>query len=266
MSWAPTDRAAEELKRCCAVTYGLDIVPALLGESYHPGGIDLTRRLARAVGLQPGMRVAEFASGPGTTATTLAEEFGVRVIGLELGAESAARATHRARSEHPGARVSFVVADAERAPLWDGSVDAVFCECAFCTFPDKARGASEMARLLAAGGRVGLADVVVEPGRLPPRLQSAAAWIGCLAGALAVRDYERILKGAGLRTIAVEPHHDALAAMIDAVEARLIALRLAGVPLLAAVDPDGVREVASSAREAVADGVAGYVLMVAEKS
>src|SRR5256886_2840955 len=162
--------AGEELKRCCAAAYQLDIVSALLGESYHPGGLDLTRRLASAVGLREGMRVAEMASGPGTTAMALAEEFGVRVTGLELGAESATRATETARARGLSERVGFVVADAEAVPLADGSVDALFCECAFCTFPDKARGAREMARVLVPGGRVGMADVVIEAGALPPEL------------------------------------------------------------------------------------------------
>ena len=266
MSWAPDDQAAAELKRCCAAAYGLDIVAALLGESYHPGGIELTRRLAGAVGLRTGMRVAEVASGPGTTAIALAEEFGVHVIGLELGARSAVRAARTALARQPPPRVSFVVADAEAAPLADGSVDAVLCECAFCTFPDKRRGASEMARLLGPGGRVGIADVVVEPEGLPPSLRTAAAWIGCLAGALPARDYEQILGTAGLRVVASEPHDEALAAMIDQVEARLLALRLAGGSPLGAIDPRQVRGVADAARRAVAGGVAGYLLLVAEKA
>jgi arsenite methyltransferase len=265
MSRAPDGRAAADLKRCCATAYGLDIVAALLGESYHPGGIELTRRLAAALGLRTGMRVAEVASGPGTTAIALAEEFGVHVIGLELGARSAARAARTALARRPSSGVSFVVADAEAAPLADGSMDAVLCECAFCTFPNKPRGASEMARLLRPGGRVGIADVVVEPERLPPSLQTAAAWIGCLAGALPVRDYEGILGRAGLRVIAAEPHDEALGGMIDEVEARIMALRLAGVAPLAALDPQQVRDVADTGRRTVADGVAGYVLLVAER-
>jgi len=258
--------AAEELKRCCAAAYELDIVSALLGESYHPGGLGLTRRLASVVGLNPGMRVAEMASGPGTTAMALAEEFGVRVTGLELGAGSATRAAEAARTRGMTGRVSFVVADAEAVPLADGSVDALFCECAFCTFPDKAQGAREMARVLVSGGRVGIADVVIEAGALPPELSGAAAWIACLGGALPASGYEAILRSAGLRLVAAENHGEALVAMIDSVEARLLALVLAGLPAVMTIDARQVREVAEVARQSVAEGAAGYALLVAEKT
>ena len=257
--------STDELKRCCASAYQLDVVPALLGESYHPGGLALTRRLARAIGLRAGMRVAELASGPGTTAMALAEEFGARVVGLELGAGSAARAARSAAARGLAGQVGFVVADIEAAPLADGSMDAVVCECAFCTFPDKPQGAAAMARLLAPGGRVGISDVVVEPGGLPAELQGVAAWIGCLAGALPARGYELMLRDAGLLVTMVEAHDHALTAMIDAVESRLLALILAGLPVVAAIDPGQVRAVAATARTAVAEGAAGYVLLVAEK-
>jgi len=53
-------------------------------------------------------------------------------------------------------RVSFHRADAERLPFADQSFDAVICECAFCTFPNKPAAANEFARVLRVGGRVGL--------------------------------------------------------------------------------------------------------------
>jgi hypothetical protein len=46
------------VKACCATTYGNDAAAVLLRESYHPGGLTLTRRLADLLGLQAGWRVA----------------------------------------------------------------------------------------------------------------------------------------------------------------------------------------------------------------
>jgi hypothetical protein len=54
--------------------------------------------------------------------------------------------------------------------------------------------------------------------------------------------------------------------MIDSVEARLLALILAGLPAVMAIDARQVREVADMARQAVAEGAAGYALLVAEKT
>ncbi|HKA05325.1 MAG TPA: hypothetical protein VKD67_13390, partial [Acidimicrobiales bacterium] len=63
---------AEAVKACCAAAYSLDVVALLLGDSYHPGGRTLTRRLADAMDLRPGDRVLDVAAGIGTTALLLA--------------------------------------------------------------------------------------------------------------------------------------------------------------------------------------------------
>ena len=90
MTMEPT--ASAEVKACCAAAYSHDAVALLLGESYHPGGLALTRRLASAVGLQPGWRVVDVASGPGTTARLLAADYAATVDGVELGESAVERA------------------------------------------------------------------------------------------------------------------------------------------------------------------------------
>jgi arsenite methyltransferase len=202
-------------------------VALILGDSYHPGGLDLTRRLARALGLRPGDRVLDVASGPGTTAFLLASEFGVVVDGVDLGDLTVAKANATAASEGIADRVRFHLGDAERIPLPDASVDAVVCECAFCTFPDKQTAAAEMARVLKPGGCVGITDVALEPTRLDAELQSLAGWVSCLADARPVQQYVEILDGAGLTVRHTESHDDALARMVEQIDARLLAFRMA---------------------------------------
>ena len=36
--------SSDDLKRCCARAYQHDVVALVLGDSYHPGGRELTRR------------------------------------------------------------------------------------------------------------------------------------------------------------------------------------------------------------------------------
>src|SRR5215510_1204202 len=73
--------ASAQVKACCAAAYSRDAVALVLGESYHPGGPAVTRRLATALGLRPGWRVVDVASGPGATARLLAAEYAVTVDG-----------------------------------------------------------------------------------------------------------------------------------------------------------------------------------------
>jgi hypothetical protein len=57
------------------------------------------------------------------------------------------------------------------------------CECAFCTFPDKQTAAAQISRVLRPGGKAGIADVWLEPGRLEPELAGIVGHIACLADA-----------------------------------------------------------------------------------
>lgn len=256
---------ATQIKTCCARTYQQDVVALILGESYHPGGLDLTRRLARALDLRAGQEVLDVASGPGTTAFLLAAEFGVKVQGVDLGEQAVDGANTKAAERAVAAQVRFTVGDAERLPVPDASFDALVCECAFCTFPDKETAASELARVLRPGGRLGMTDVTVDRERLDAELRSLAGWVACLADARPLDEYSEILSRAGLKVTLTESHDEALAKMIAQIDARLVAFRIAKVPALETIDLDQARQRVALAAQAVEQGIAGYKLLVAEK-
>ena len=260
---APT---SAEVKACCAAAYSRDAVALLLGESYHPGGLALTRRLASALGLRPGWRVVDVASGPGTTARLLAAEYAVTVDGVELGESAVERARSAADEAGLSGRVRFHLGDAERLPLPDAIADVVVCECAFCTFPDKAAAAAEFARVLRPGGRLGITDVTVEDG-LPEELRTLAAWVACIADARPVARYVDILTNGGLATVSIEKHDGAIAQMVEQIEARLTVLRMSAADQLAAagVDVDAVMRYTALAQQALAEGLIGYCMLVAQK-
>lgn len=261
---APTPEVA---KACCAAAYGSDLVALLLGDSYHPGGPALTRRLATQLDLPEDAYVLDVASGRGASALLLAQDFGLRVAGLELSAANVALAQGKATAEGLADRVMFTVGDAERLPYVDGTFDAIVVECALCTFPNKVAAASEIVRVLRPRGTLGLTDVVAEPGRLPAELTTLAARIACIADALPLHGYAKLLAEAGLQTTHTERHDAAIARMIDQIDARLTMVRLtarAQVEQLG-LDIDRARLVLNAARAAVADGVLGYGLLLAEK-
>jgi arsenite methyltransferase len=256
----------EAVKSCCAAVYGVDVVALFLGESYHPGGADLTRRLADVLSLHAGERVLDVAAGIGTTALLLAAERDVDVLGVDLGANQVARALARAEAAGLGERARFEVGDAERLPVEDGAFDAVVCECAFCTFPDKATAATELARVIGSGGRVGITDVWLDPGRLDPELAGLAGRVACVADARPIDETRATLEAAGLRVEHVERHDQALLATIEQVETRLRALRLLDLPILRALDLRRGIELTRRVAGVVSRGDAGYMLLVATKT
>jgi arsenite methyltransferase len=257
----------QPVKACCAATYSSDLVSMLLGDSYHPGGISLTRRLASAVGLSGGQRVLDVAAGRGTTALMLAGSLDVLVDGVDLSSGNVALAKGAAADAGVAERARFHTADAERLPFGDGTFDAVVCECAFCLFPDKTTAATELARVLRPGGRLGLTDVVADTAGLPAELTSMASWVACIADARPAAGYVEILEAAGLQVRRAERHDSAMTRMVEQIRARLDVLRMtakAKVETLG-LDFDAAQPLLDAADAAVAHGTLGYVLMVAEK-
>ncbi len=259
--------APDELKSCCATAYASPAARWLLGDSFHPGGAELTSRLARALAVGADATVVDIASGPGTSAIQLARETGCAVIGVDLSAESVAGASEAAALAGLDMRVRFVVGDAEALPLPDASADGVLCECSLCTFPDQATALGEIARILRPGARLALSDVTASPGRLPPGLATLGAWIACLAGARPLETIAGAAAAAGLDVEVVESHDAALGALLDRVDARLRAARLLGEGL-----PDQLREssvggleLVAAARQALADSALGYGVVVARR-
>jgi arsenite methyltransferase len=125
---------------CRAALYQSDFARRLLGDSFHPGGLQLTARLGELLSLAPGQRVLDVAAERGESAIFIARHFGCEVVGIDFGSGNVAEATLRAQQAGVTNLVRFEEGDAERLAIPDESFDAVICECAFCTFPRQARG------------------------------------------------------------------------------------------------------------------------------
>jgi cyclopropane fatty-acyl-phospholipid synthase-like methyltransferase len=257
----------DNLKSCCAAVYSSDLVALVLGESYHPGGAALTRRLANLLQLRVGQRVLDVAAGRGATAQLLATEYRVTVDGVDLAAPAVAHAQHAVDTAGLGNAIKFHVGDTEQLPFRDNTFDALVTECSFCTFPSKNVAAAEFARVLRPGGTLGMADVTIAEDGLPAELTTLAAWVACIADARPLDQYSDILASAGLRTRHSETHDGALLRMIDQIEARLHLARMTHAPVVetAAVDTDTVVRYIDQARNAVTDGLLGYSMLIAEK-
>jgi arsenite methyltransferase len=258
---------AERTKSCCAAVYGSDWARLLLGDSFHPGGRELTLRLGRLLALEAGDRVLDVAAGTGESAILLAEQFGCRLVGVDFGGEQVARANDRAAEAGVADRVRFERGDAERLPFPENSFDALICECAFCTFPEKSMAAAEFARVLAPGGRIGLSDLT-RSGPLAAELEGLLAWIACIGDARPASEYCEYLEGAGCAVVATEDHDAALAEMARQIQGRLLAAELmAGLEKsrLGGIDFREAKALARAAGEAIRGGLLGYGLIIARK-
>ena len=212
---------ADEVKACCAAALPADVVALILGESYHPGGLELTRRLAGQHRLGPGSGCSTWPAGPAPPRSSWPTSSASRSTGSTWATLAVAKANARAAERGLADRVRFHLGDAERCRCADGSFDAVVCECAFCTFPDKATAAAEMARVLRPAAGSASPTSPLDPERLDAELRTLAGWVACLADARPSRSTSRLL---GRRRPAGHPHRAPrrrAGGMVDQIDARL---------------------------------------------
>jgi SAM-dependent methyltransferase len=117
--------------------------------------VPLAEHLVESVGLRPGSRVLDVATGTGHVAIAAARQF-CEVTGIDYVPALLATADRRAAAE--GLTVDFREADAERLPFPDGSFDTVLSSIGVMFTADHARAADELVRVCKPGGRVGIAS------------------------------------------------------------------------------------------------------------
>jgi ubiquinone/menaquinone biosynthesis C-methylase UbiE len=236
-----------------------------LGESYHPGGLDLSRDVAKRAGVRSDSKVIDIACGIGTTSLMLANEFKAKVLGIDYGVRNIETASERAIRDGGSLRhlPTFRRGDAESIEVADNEFDFAFCECAFCTFPSKQDAGAEFARVLKPGGRLCLTDVVMDHSQASNSLKSFAAWVSCLADARLASDYQQMIEAVGFEVLEVKRHDDAMLKMISEIADRLQALKMLGT-LGPEFDYTHAANLINDSKEAVLEGWAGYVSIIAE--
>jgi ubiquinone/menaquinone biosynthesis C-methylase UbiE len=120
--------------------------------------------LLDAVGISPGDRVLDVASGTGVVARAAARRAGPdgHVVATDVSGPMLARSAAIGQPEG-AASIEYLEAPADALAFEDGSFDAVLCQQGLQFFPAQAAAVGEMCRVLRPGGLVGIA--VWEKGR-----------------------------------------------------------------------------------------------------
>ncbi len=125
-----------------------------------------------------------------------------KAIGIDMTAEMLERA--RAGAAKVGAtNVEFHQAQIDQLPLPDASVDCILSNCVINLAPDKPAVFREMLRVLKPGGRISISDIALKQPLPPDVASSLQAYVGCIAGAMLISEYENQLTAAGFEAVVV---------------------------------------------------------------
>ena len=154
--------------------------------------------------LKEGETVLDLGSGAGFDCFLAANAVGAagHVIGVDMTPEMIEKARANAR-EGGYSNVDFRLGELEHLPVADSAADVVISNCVINLTPDKAPVFKEAFRVLRPSGRFAVSDIVLLR-ELPPAVRdSAAAYVGCLSGAIMKDAYLEAIRAAGFENVRI---------------------------------------------------------------
>ncbi|MRH93557.1 arsenite methyltransferase [Nocardia sp. SYP-A9097] len=168
--------------------------------------------------LREGERVLDLGSGGGIDVLLSAHRVGPtgKAFGVDMTDEMLELANANA-AKAAVTNVEFLKGTIEAIPLPDSSIDVVISNCVINLSTDKPAVFTEMARVLVAGGRIGITDVVSDDALTPAQRAERGDYVGCIAGALSFTEYRNQLAAAGFDNIEITSTHAVADGMHSAI-------------------------------------------------
>lgn len=159
--------------------------------------------------LDAGSTVVDIGCGAGMDALIAAAMVGAEgmVTGIDMTLEMIEKARYNA-AEADATNVQFLHAQAEFLPIEDETVDVVISNGAINLCPDKETIFDEIFRILKPGGRLQIADVLLQRPVSTAAKDRVHLWTTCVAGGLLEAEYRDVLELAGFQRIQIGNAYD----------------------------------------------------------
>ena len=206
-----------EASGCCGVSDDASInalISTRLGYSDEdlklvPDGADMGLGCGnpRAIAsLKEGEVVVDLGSGGGFDAFLAAQEVGEsgHVIGVDMTPAMISKARKNA-VKGKFYNVEFRLGEIEHLPVADGVADVIISNCVINLSPNKQQVFHDAFRVLKAGGRLAVSDVVATA-EMPAEMKNdPLLHAGCMAGAELIETIEAMLVQAGFSAVCITP-------------------------------------------------------------
>ena len=159
-------------------------------------------------GLKEGETVLDLGSGAGVDAFLASKKVGEtgRVVGVDMTPEMLDKANELIK-KYDYANIEFKLGEIENLPVKPETVDVIISNCVINLTPDKLASFKEAYRVLKAGGRLLVSDLVTD-GEIPEDIRrSFDAWAECIAGALEREEYLTAIREAGFQDVRIVSEH-----------------------------------------------------------
>jgi SAM-dependent methyltransferase len=158
--------------------------------------------------LRCGETVVDLGSGGGLDVFLAARKVGPagRAIGIDMTEEMVTLARRNAAKGADGmpfVNVEFHQAEIDQLPLCSSSVDCVISNCVINLAVDKRAVFREIARVLKPGGRLAVTDIALKAPLPAELVANLEAYVGCIAGAIALDEYRQGLRYAGFSSVEI---------------------------------------------------------------
>jgi len=187
---------------------------AVMSEQIHSGKDEVTDRMAKAVGLKPGMHVLDICSALGAPARHIAKKYGVKVTGLDFTKTMLAKANERTKAAGLDNLVTFVEGNAMDLPFKKDTFCVVWGQEAWCYVTDKDQLMFEAARVLAPGGKMVFTDWVIT-GKVEEPLLAKLYESMAFPHMETLQGWADLMKKHGLKVIEVKDQTDEYAKCFD---------------------------------------------------
>lgn len=148
--------------------------------------------------IKKGDTVLDLGSGAGIDCFLAARMVGEKgkVIGVDMTEEMVKRAKLNAKNQNIK-NVEFILADIEKMPLKNDSIDVIITNCVINLTPDKTKTFKEAYRVLKKGGKMYVSDIVLLEELSEKQRKDKDLLTGCVAGALLKENYLAKIKDVG---------------------------------------------------------------------
>ncbi|MDD5396426.1 MAG: arsenite methyltransferase, partial [Patescibacteria group bacterium] len=150
--------------------------------------------------IKKGDTVLDLGCGAGIDCLLAAKRVGEngRVIGVDMTEEMINKA--KLNTQKMGFKnTEFILAEIENLPIKDNSIDIIITNCVINLTPNKTKAFQEAYRVLRAGGKTYLSDIVLLKELSEEQRNNEDLLTGCVAGALLKEDYLKKIKDVGFK-------------------------------------------------------------------